>query len=131
MSMPQPIFVALIGSSADIVRRAKRHFRLEAPGIGPAYVASLATLRAEDVPPLSQIPVNQIALWIALDDTSFSAAQLRHRSDLNNPRYSRGFYSEHFPEPCILIDFDRSPAESGKQLTELAQQIIAAWYETS
>jgi hypothetical protein len=131
MSMPQPISVALIGSTADIVRRAKKHFRLGVPGIGAAYLASLQTEPTDDIPALTQIPAAQITLWIALDAKSFSAAQLRHRADMQNPRYGRGFYNEHFPEPCILVDFNQSPKESKNQLSELAQRIINAWYATS
>lgn len=129
--MPQPISVALVGSTADVVRRAKRHFRLGAPGIGAAYLASLDAKTTDDIPPIAQIPAAQITLWIALDANSFSAAQLRHHADLRHPRYDRGFYNEPFPEPCILVDFSQSPKESKNRLAELAQSIINAWYATS
>jgi len=48
MSMPQPIHVALVGSTADIVRRAKEHFRLSQPGIGAAYLATLEPKSSTD-----------------------------------------------------------------------------------
>ena len=131
MSMPQPIFVALIGSTADIIRRAKKHFRLRAPGIGAAYLASLDTEPTDDIPALTKVPAAQITLWIAIDAKSLSAAQLRHRADMQNPRYGRGLYNEYFPEPCILVDFNQSTKESKSQLSELVQRIIDAWYATS
>ncbi len=131
MSMPQPIFVALIGSTADIVRRAKKHFRLNAPGIGAAYLASLDTETTDHIPPIEEIPKAQITLWIALDAKSFSAAQMRHHADLRHLQYDRGFYNEHFPEPCILVDFNQSSKEFKNRLAELAKSIIDAWYATS
>ena len=131
MSMPQPIYVALVGSTADVVRRARKHFRLSAPGIGPPCLAKLETRPSHDVPRLTQIPAAQIVLWVALDTKSFAAAQTRHRDDLRNSRYDRGFYNVHFPEPCILVDFDRNPKEAKKQLAELALRVIEAWYATS
>lgn len=131
MSMSQPIFVVLVGSTADIVRRAKKHFRLSAPGIGPAYLASLESSPSDNIQSLTQLPTGLITLWVALDAASFFEAQIRHRIDLQNPRYDRGFYAELFPEPCILVDLSQSSTESKTRLAELALSIIDAWYATS
>ena len=85
-----------------------KDFRLSAPGIGPPYLAKRETRPSHDVPPLTRIPAAQIVLWVALDTKSFAAAQTRHRDDLRNPRYDRGFYNDHFPEPCINHAMRRS-----------------------
>ena len=131
MSMPQPIHVALVGSTVDIVRRANKYFRLSAPGIGAAYLVTLEPMSSDSIQRLEELPSGRITLWVALDSESLSASQQRHQADLRNPRYSRGFYEDHLPEPCVLVDFEKSASASKKQLAELAQTIIDAWYATS
>lgn len=131
MSMPQRIFVALIGSTPDRVHRAKKFFRLSTPGLEPAYLASLEGERSGNIYSLEQLPKNQITIWIALDPESFLAATLQHQNDLLNPRYSRGFYDELLPEPCVLVNIDQSPEESKRLLADLAQEITNAWYASS
>ncbi|WP_131818218.1 hypothetical protein [Planctopirus hydrillae] len=131
MSMPQPIFVALIGATAERVDRAKKFFRLSTPGLGPFYLASLETEQSGSTQPLVQLPKNQITIWIALDPESFLAASLQHQVDSLNPRYTRGFYDELLPEPCVLVNIDQSPEESKRRLTDLAQKITSAWYASS
>jgi hypothetical protein len=131
MSMPQPIFVALVGSTADVVRRAKRHLRLRAPGMGCPLLATLEPEPSGDIQPLAQVPSGRITLWVALDNDALRASMQRHHEDTQNPRYDRGFYDEHFPEPCLLVDFCASPAQSKAQLAGLAQRLVDAWHATS
>ena len=128
MSMPQPIQVALVGSTVAQVAAAKKHFRLSAPGIGSAYLSALdATPRGEVVPP-SELPKALLTLWLCLDKDALAVAQHLHSQDAQNPRYGRGFYDEHFPQPCVLIETGPS---SPKLLSDWARQIIEAWYATS
>ena len=131
MSMPQPVHVALVGRTADIVRRAKKHFRLTAPGIGAAYLAALEPEPSALIRPLDELPKGLITVWVALDDESFTASLQRHQDDRTNARYSRGFYDEHLPEPCILVDLEGSSRAFENRLAELAQRVVEAWYATS
>ncbi len=131
MSMPEPIFVALVGASVDVVRRGKKYFRLSEPGIGAALLATLEPISTGSIRRLVDLPSGLVTLWVALDDDSFVESRRYHQADLRNPRYSRGFYEGLLPEPCILVDFENREAESKKRLAELAQTIIKAWYATS
>lgn len=131
MSMPQPIHVALIGSSAAIVGRAASAFRLGAPGIGAAYLVSLEASSDTKFHRLSDVPVGLIHLWVALDRDSLAASRERHRTDANNPKYGRGYYDTSLPEACVLVDLERFPKDGKRQLAELAQRIIKAWEESS
>nr|WP_123784874.1 hypothetical protein [Pirellula staleyi] len=131
MSMPQPIHVALVGATSDIVRRAKKHFRLSTPGIGAAFLATLERTSTEPIIRFEDLPNGLITLWITLDHESLSASRQRHDADLLNPCYCRGFYEHHLPESCVLVDFEKSWPASKKQLARLSEQIAAAWYATS
>ena len=131
MSMPQPIHVALVGSTTEIVQNAKRHFRLGDPGIGPVLLAALNAGSDDQIKPLSELPHDLIDLWVALDHESYMASQTRHHSDSSSPRYSRGFYNELLPEPCVIIEFEQSPEKSKLALNNLVKQIVEAWYATS
>ena len=131
MSMPQPIHVALVGSSAELVSRAKTHFRLSAPGIGAAYLATLDLECTDPIRRLDDIPTGLIQLWVALDREALAASQNHYRSDVRNSTYNRGFFDELLPDACILVDYERSPSAAKKELAALAQRIIKAWYDTS
>jgi hypothetical protein len=123
MSMPQPIFIALIGSSKTQVSKAKKHFRLSVPGMGPAYLAALDSQPGEKIAHPSELPKGLITLWVALDLESLSVVRSLHSDDVQLPRYSRGFYAELLPEPCVLIPID--------ELSTLKQKITEAYFETS
>jgi hypothetical protein len=129
--MPQPIHVALVGSTADIVRKAKRQFRLSEPGIGAAYLATMEQTNSDTIVHFDKLPWGLVTLWIALDHESFVASRQRHAQDSLNPRYSRGHYAELLPEACILVDFENSETASKKRLIQLAAQISKAWYASS
>ncbi len=131
MSMPQPIHVVLLGSTVDIVRKAKKYFRLSAPGIGPPYLATLDGECSDPIRRLDDVPTGLIHLWVTLDKSAFLASQDRYRLDTQHPHYDRGFYGELLPNPCVLVDFERSPTTAKKELSKLADEIISAWYDTS
>ena len=131
MSMPQPIHVALIGSSADVVRQAKEHFRLSAPGIGAAYMVCVDANSGDMIVRLDNVPKGLIHLWVALDKEALSAAQARHQSDAQQPSYNRGFYDNSLPDPCVLVDYEHSPSVAKTQLAKLARKVIEAWYDSS
>ena len=129
MSMPHPIFVVLIASSTSQVERAKKHFRLSAPGIGAAYLAALDATPGNKIVPPSELPKGLITLWVALDRQSLSVARSLHSDDRRTASYGRGrFYEEYFPEPCVLVLGDSTLRES---LIDWKEKIIAAWYASS
>lgn len=129
MSMPQPIFVTLIGSSKVQVSRARKHFRLSAPGIGAAYLAALDAKPGGKIVPPGELPKGLITLWVALDPESLSVARSLHSADRRTARYGRGGYDELLPEPCVLIHESGSKLKDG--LRHWKEKIIAAWYESS
>jgi len=131
MSMPQPIHVALVGRTAEVVRRAKKHFRLSAPGIGAAYLVTLDPVDSDSVLSFEDLPPGRITFWVALDGNSLSASRKQHQIDRMNPNYSRGFYEQDLPEPCVLVDFDKPTSASQKQLADLAEKVVEAWYASS
>src|SRR6188768_844479 len=104
MSMPLPIYVALVGASSEGVKVAKKYFRLSAPGIGPAYYIALDAAAQGNIASPKNLPVGLITLWLCLDQEAFTFAKRFHAQDLKVSRYGRGFYDSVFPEPCLLIE---------------------------
>nr|BAJ07056.1 putative uncharacterized protein [uncultured bacterium] len=131
MSVPLPIHVALVSSSKKQIASIRRHFRLSAPGIGPAYISALDALPGDTIVTPSQLPKGRIALWITLDSESYKTCMKLHKRDLRMPDYGRGFYSHHFPEACVLIEKSNSPTQLKKTLASWSSRIIDAWYESS
>ncbi|HQU42606.1 MAG TPA: hypothetical protein PK867_07325 [Pirellulales bacterium] len=129
MSMPQPIFIALIGSSKAQVSKAKKHFRLSVPGMGPAPLAALDSQPGDKIVHPSEVPKGLITLWVALDAESLSLSRSLHAADARLPRYDRGFYEELLPEPCVLIPIDDRDAKT--RLSALRKKISEAYFETS
>ncbi len=127
--MPLPVHVALVGTTSEQVWKASKHFRLSAPGIGPAYLAALDAASGGKVLSISELPPGRIDLWVCLDSAALIEAEALHQSDRAMPRYGRGFYEVLFPEACILIDTADSD-ERSKLLVSWAQRIMDAWQST-
>jgi hypothetical protein len=129
MSMPQPIFVALVGEETSKVSRSTRSFRLSAPGIGGAYYCALdAGSEGRIVHPQSLRP-GLVTLWICLDRSSLEACEALNARDRTLPGYGRGFYDEIFPEACVLVP-DHGTVHQKNLLQDWAKKIIDAWYST-
>lgn len=131
MSMPLPIHVALVASTAAQVKEASKCFRLSAPGIGAAYLSAIDAVPNEKISSPTELPPGRIKLWICLDQASFEIAKQLHDRDRRNSRYSRGFYDELLPEACVLIDNTIAAPERKNLLSNWAQRVTDAWYETS
>ena len=75
MSMPQPIFVVLIGLTVEQVTIARKYFRLSALGMGPAYLCAINAPRVKQAggghPLLARqgvTTVNGIAIRLMITD---------------------------------------------------------------
>jgi hypothetical protein len=130
MSMPQPIFVALVGSTTEQVLKASKFFRLSQPGIGAALLAATNALPGGKVIPLDKLPLARIHLWICLDQAALEECESIHQSDRLNPDYYRGFYQELFPAACVLVQHS-DPKQQKELLSSWAQKVIQAWVSTS
>lgn len=107
----------------------RKHFRLAEAG--PAWFAASDAEPGARVVSFSSLPRGRITLWLCLDPRAHEAALAFHAQDTRVPGYSRGFYDEHFPEPCVLLGGARSTSELRATLADWVARIRKAYAETS
>jgi hypothetical protein len=131
MSIPQPIHVALVGSSRDEIRRLRRHFRFSQPGIGPAFFAALDATPGDTIVAPADLPIGIITLWLCLGRETFEVCAVLHGRDRRMPGYDRGFYEQIFPAACVQLEDRRSMRRLRQDLSDWAHRITEAWFSTS
>lgn len=130
MSMPQPVHVAIVGSTVQSVLIAKKYFRPSAPGMGPPYLAALDGIPDGEVVPPSSFSDGFIDLWLCLDAESYAASRQLHLRDAHSAKCNQ-YYRLAFPEACILVSAGKSSSALRASLSAWARRISDAWYDSS
>ena len=129
MSVPLAIHVALIASSREQVASLRKAIRLH--DVGSISYVALDAVDGERVVPLSAVRRGVITLWLCLDREAHAASVAVHARDRHESGYSRGFYDEHFPEPCVLLNGAASSRDLRSVLSAWAAKIREAHAATS
>ena len=129
--MPQPISVAIVCSSCDLLNRLRKKVKVSEPGMAPRYYLVALDQPGKRIITPDSIPSAKIDLWLALDQPSLELAKRTHEEDKQKSQYERGFYDELLPECVVQIDASEFNPKRIKELESWIDRVQLAFYHSS
>lgn len=125
MSMPQPIYIAIVCSEIETLKYLRRRLPLSSPGIAPKFYLISLNGEANKITPLAELQNLQITSWVALDQDSVEFCRSQ------SVQANRGFYDDLFPETLIEIKSKPDRKELVKEMKNLVDEVGTAFCRSS